>query len=59
MKKVTAFVGTARKKRTYYAVHKFLSSLDSLGDLEYEIIALILRRTRALFSTLPRQCPPL
>lgn len=40
MKKVTAFVGTARKKHTYYAVHKFLNSLESLGDVEYEILAL-------------------
>jgi multimeric flavodoxin WrbA len=40
MKKVTAFVGTARKQHTYYAVHKFLSSLESLGDVEYEIVAL-------------------
>jgi len=35
MKKVTAFVGTARKKHTYYAAHQFLSSLQSLGDVEY------------------------
>ena len=40
MKKVTAFVGTARKKHTYYAAHQFLSSLQSLGDVEYEIVAL-------------------
>ncbi len=40
MKKVTAFVGTARKQHTYYAVQKFLSSLQSLGDVEYEIVAL-------------------
>src|SRR6185369_16797678 len=40
MKKVTAFVGTARKKHTHYAVHQFLSVLESLGDVEYEIVAL-------------------
>lgn len=40
MKSVTAFVGTARKKHTHYAVQKFLSSLKSLGDIEYEIVAL-------------------
>ena len=40
VKKVTAFVGTARKKHTYYAVHTFLSSLQSFGDVEYEIVAL-------------------
>ena len=40
MKKVTAFVGTARKKHTYYAVRQFLDNLKSFGDVEYEIIAL-------------------
>ena len=40
VKKVTAFVGTARKKHTYYTVHQFLSSLQSLGDVEYEIVHL-------------------
>jgi multimeric flavodoxin WrbA len=40
MKKVTAFVGTARKKHTYYAVRQFLENLKSLGDVEYEIVAL-------------------
>jgi multimeric flavodoxin WrbA len=40
VKKVTAFVGTARKKHTHYAVQKFLSSLESLGGIEYEIVAL-------------------
>jgi multimeric flavodoxin WrbA len=40
MKKVTAFVGTARKKHTYYAVQKFMSSLQTLGDVECEIVAL-------------------
>jgi len=40
MKKVVAFIGTARKKHTYYAVHQFLSSLQSIGDVEYEIVHL-------------------
>jgi multimeric flavodoxin WrbA len=40
MKKVTAFVGTARKQHTWYAVQQFLNSLASLGDVEYEIVAL-------------------
>ena len=40
MKKVTAFVGSARKKHTHYAVCQFLSALGSLGDVEYEIVAL-------------------
>ena len=40
VKKVTAFVGTARKKHTYYAVRQFLDNLKSLGDVEYEIVVL-------------------
>jgi multimeric flavodoxin WrbA len=40
MKKVTAFVGTARKKSTYSAVRQFLDNLRSLGDIECEIVAL-------------------
>jgi len=40
MKRVTAFVGSARKKSTYSAVCQFLDNLKSLGDIEYEIVAL-------------------
>ncbi len=40
VKKVTAFVGSARKKHTYHAVSQFLGSLQSLGDVEYEIVVL-------------------
>ncbi len=40
MKRVTAFVGSARKKHTYDAVRQFLNNLRSLGDIEYEIITL-------------------
>ncbi len=40
MKKVTAFIGSARKKHTYYAVRQFLGSLQSIGDVECEIVAL-------------------
>jgi multimeric flavodoxin WrbA len=40
MKKVTAFVGSARKKSTYNAARQFLVTLQSLGDVEYEIVAL-------------------
>ena len=40
MKRVTAFVGSARKKSTYNAVCQLLKNLQSLGDVEYEIIAL-------------------
>ncbi|HDS06123.1 MAG TPA: flavodoxin family protein [Bacteroides sp.] len=38
--KVTAFVGSARKKHTFKATEKFLQHLQVLGDVEYEIIAL-------------------
>jgi multimeric flavodoxin WrbA len=40
MKRVTAFVGSARKKHTYNAVRQFLDNLQSLGDVDYEIVAL-------------------
>ena len=38
--KVTVFVGSARKKHTYEASKKFLQELQSLGDIEYEIVRL-------------------
>lgn len=38
--KVTAFVGSARKKHTYQATEQFLKKLQSYGDIEYEIICL-------------------
>jgi len=40
MKRVTAFVGSARKKHTYNAVRQFLDNLRSLGEIESEIVAL-------------------
>ena len=40
MKKVTAFVGSARKKHTYSAVEQLLSNLQSMGDVETEIVRL-------------------
>ena len=40
MKRVTAFVGSARKKHTHNAVRQFLDNLQSLGDVECEIVAL-------------------
>jgi NAD(P)H-dependent FMN reductase len=40
VKRVTAFVGSARKKHTYDAVVQFLEHLQSLGDIEYEIVRL-------------------
>jgi multimeric flavodoxin WrbA len=38
--KVTAFVGSARKRYTYKATEQFLQNLHSFGDVEYEIITL-------------------
>ncbi|MHB9027569.1 MAG: flavodoxin family protein [Candidatus Latescibacterota bacterium] len=40
MKRVTAFIGTARKKSTCYAVRRFGDNLQSLGDIEYEAVTL-------------------
>ena len=40
MKKVTAFVGSARKKNTYKAVLQFMNNLQALGEVEYEIVVL-------------------
>jgi len=40
MKRVTAFVGSARKKNTYHAVVQFLDHLQALGAVEYEIVNL-------------------
>jgi len=38
--KVTAFVGSARKKGTYNATEQFLNNLHSLGNIESEIVTL-------------------
>jgi multimeric flavodoxin WrbA len=38
--KVTAFVGSGRKKHTYKATERFLKKLQTLGDVEYEIVML-------------------
>ncbi len=40
MKRVTVFVGSARKKLTYYAVRQFLDNLQSLGEVECDIVTL-------------------
>jgi multimeric flavodoxin WrbA len=40
MKKVTALVGSAHKGHTYDAVAQFLGNLQSLGDVEVEIVRL-------------------
>jgi len=39
-KRVTAFVGTARKKNTYNAVRQVLDNLKSMGTVEDEIVVL-------------------
>jgi len=38
--KVIAFVGSARKRHTYKATEQFMHNLQSLGDIEYEIVSL-------------------
>ncbi len=38
--KVTAFVGSARKKNTWNATEQLMKRLQSLGDIDYEIILL-------------------
>ncbi len=40
MKKVTAFIGSARKKHTYETTEKFLKKVQSFGNVEYEIVRL-------------------
>jgi hypothetical protein len=35
---VTAFIGSARKKYTYNAAKQFMINLQSLGNIEYDII---------------------
>ena len=40
MKKITAFVGSAHKKNTHDAVLQFINNLQTLGDVEYEIVTL-------------------
>lgn len=38
--KVTAFIGSGRKKHTYRAAEMFLQKLQALGDVDYEIVRL-------------------
>lgn len=40
MKKVTVFVGAASNKHTRYAADKFLAALESLGEVEGEVVVL-------------------
>jgi multimeric flavodoxin WrbA len=63
MKRVTAFVGTARKKHTYSATRQFLDNLQSLGHIESEIVALsdyrieICRGCKVCFAKGEEFCP--
>jgi len=47
MKRVTAFVGSARKKHTYDAVRRFLDNLEARSDVETEIVVLSDHRIEA------------
>jgi multimeric flavodoxin WrbA len=38
--KITAFVGSARKKHTYHATEQFMMNLQLFGNIDYEIVAL-------------------
>lgn len=38
--KITAFIGSGRKKHTYFATEKLLKNLQSKGNIEYEIVQL-------------------
>lgn len=40
MKKVTAFIGSARKQATYQAVQEFEKNLKSYGEIEFEYVFL-------------------
>lgn len=40
MKKITAFVGSFRKKNTYQVVEQYLRNLQALGEIEYDIVRL-------------------
>lgn len=63
VKHVTAFVGSARKKHTYEAVTLFLTHLQSLGDVEYEIVRLgdyrieFCRGCKVCFAKGEEHCP--
>ena len=63
MKKVTAFVGSARKGHTYEAAEQFLGNLQALGDIEHEIVRLssyrlgTCRGCRLCFARGEEHCP--
>ena len=63
MKKVTAFVGSAHHRNTHQAVKQFLDNLQSLGDVEVEMVTLsdyrlgVCRGCRVCFSKGEEFCP--
>ena len=63
MKKVTAFVGSARKKHTHDAAVQFMSNLQSMGDIECEIVRMsdyrieACRGCRVCFDKGEEHCP--
>jgi multimeric flavodoxin WrbA len=63
MRKVTAFLGTASRKHTHYAVCQFLENLRLFGDVEAEIIPLsdhrigICRGCKLCFTSGEAACP--
>jgi multimeric flavodoxin WrbA len=63
MKKVVAFLGTASRKHTYYAVRRFLEDLSAFGDVETEIVPLsdyavgICRGCKLCFERGEAACP--
>ena len=63
MKKITAFVGSARKGNTYKAVEQFMNELQALGDVETEIVMLskyslgVCRGCRLCFKKGEEFCP--
>jgi multimeric flavodoxin WrbA len=62
-KKVTAFVGSARKGHTHDAVVQFLGNLQSMGDIEYEIVRMtdyrlqLCRGCQVCFAKGEERCP--
>ena len=62
-KRIVAFVGSARKGHTYDAVVQFLGNLQSMGDIEYEIVRLsdyrlgVCRGCKVCFVKGEEHCP--
>jgi multimeric flavodoxin WrbA len=61
--KVTAFIGSGRKRHSYNACEKFLQNLQSYGDVEYELVRLseynlgTCRGCRVCFDKGEEHCP--